>query len=177
MAKYATVDEYMTDLPVDRRAVMQALRRTMAEAAPQATEAIAYNMPALRLNGRFLISYEAFKNHYSVFPWTERMAKELGDELKPYKHGKGTLRFPAGESIPTDLIARIVRIRLDEVSRKALAIETDDEGDTVGAQLIDSDADLERLLHDQRPSHADEPSAAQSPRSRGGRAKGNSPLG
>jgi uncharacterized protein YdhG (YjbR/CyaY superfamily) len=115
MAKYATVDDYMADLPEDRRAVMQTLRRTMAEAAPQATETIAYNMPALRLNGKFLISYEAFKNHYSVFPWTDRMAEELGDELKPYVHGKGTLRFPAGESIPVDLVTRIMRIRLDEV--------------------------------------------------------------
>ena len=54
---------------------MQALRRTVGEAAPQATETIAYNMPALRLNGRFLLSYEAFKNHYSVFPWTDRMTQ------------------------------------------------------------------------------------------------------
>ena len=114
MAKYASVDDYMANLPEDRRAVMEALRQMMAEAAPQATEAISYNMPALRLNGKFLISYEAFKNHYSVFPWTERMAAELGDELKPYMHGKGTLRFPAQEPIPTDLVARIVRIRLDE---------------------------------------------------------------
>lgn len=94
---------------------MQALRRTVGEAAPQATETIAYNMPALRLNGRFLLSYEAFKNHYSVFPWTDRMTQKLGGELKPYIHGKGTLRFPAGEPVPHDLVARIVRIRLDEV--------------------------------------------------------------
>ena len=94
---------------------MQALRRTVTEAAPEASETIAYNMPALRLNGRFLLSYEAFKNHYSLFPWTDRMAEELGEELTPYIHGKGTLRFPAGEPIPHDLLARIVRMRLDEV--------------------------------------------------------------
>ena len=115
MAKYANVDEYMASLPEDRRAVMEALRRTLTEAAPEATEAIAYNMPALRLKGKFLVSYEAFKNHYSVFPWTERMAAEVGNELKPHMHGKGTLRFLADEPIPTDLVRRIVRIRLDEV--------------------------------------------------------------
>jgi uncharacterized protein YdhG (YjbR/CyaY superfamily) len=121
MAKYSTVDEYMAALPADRRAVMQALRRTVAEAAPQATETIAYNMPALRLRGRFLLSYEAFKNHYSLFPWTDRIAQELGGELKPYIHGKGTLRFPASEDIPLDLIARIARIRLEEVGERKAA--------------------------------------------------------
>jgi uncharacterized protein YdhG (YjbR/CyaY superfamily) len=115
MTKYATVDDYMAVLPADRRAVMEALRRAMAEAAPEAKEAIAYNMPALRLGGKFLVSYEAFKNHYSVFPWTDRMADQLGDALKPYMHGKGTLRFSASESIPADLIRQIMRIRLGEV--------------------------------------------------------------
>jgi uncharacterized protein YdhG (YjbR/CyaY superfamily) len=115
MAKYGSVDEYMANLPENRRAVMEGLRRTMTEAAPEATETIAYNMPALRLSGKFLVSYESFTNHYSVFPWTDRMAAELGDELKPYMHGKGTLRFPAQERIPTDLVKRIVEIRLNEV--------------------------------------------------------------
>ena len=119
MAKYATVDEYMASLPEDRRAVIEAMRRTMSEAAPEATEKISYNMPALRLNGKFLASYEAFKNHYSVFPWTDRMAAELGDDLKPYMHGKGTLRFPAGQPVPADLLRRIIAIRLDEVGGSA----------------------------------------------------------
>jgi uncharacterized protein YdhG (YjbR/CyaY superfamily) len=115
VAKYTTVDEYLASLPEDRRAVMETLRRTMAEAAPEATETIAYNMPALRLKGKFLISYEAFKNHYSLFPWTDRMAAQLGDKLKPYTHGKGTIQFPATEPIPDELVRDILRIRLVEV--------------------------------------------------------------
>ena len=96
---------------------MDTLRRTIVRAAPGATEAIAYNMPALRLNGRFLVSYEAYKNHYSLFPCTHEMARELGEQLQPYKYGKGTLRFPASEPLPEDLIRRIVEVRLKEMSR------------------------------------------------------------
>ena len=114
MAKYASVDDYMATLPEDRRAAMEGLRRTVREAAPQATEAISYNMPALRLDGTFLLSYQAFKNHYSLFPWTERMAAELGDALQPYMKGRGTIQFPANEPIPLDLVKRIVRLLLDE---------------------------------------------------------------
>jgi uncharacterized protein YdhG (YjbR/CyaY superfamily) len=119
MAKYADVDAYLASLPDDRRVVMETLRTTVAQAAPTATETIAYNMPALRLNGRFLVSYEAFKNHYSVFPWTDRMAEELGDELKPYMHGKGTLRFPAREHLPMDLLKQIVESRVREVTEES----------------------------------------------------------
>lgn len=119
MAKYGSVDEYMAQLPDDRRAAMEELRATIRAAAPTAVEAISYNMPALRLNDRFLVSYEAFKNHVSVFAWSEEMLAELGDALRPYAVGKGTIRFPAGEPIPLDLVTRIVEFRIREAGQSA----------------------------------------------------------
>ena len=118
MAKYKDVDEYMAQLPDDRRAVMEQLRSTIRSAAPDATEVISYNMPAFRLDGRFLVSYEAFKRHYSLFPWSDAMVEELGDEMRPYAVGKGTIRFPADEPIPLDLVTRIVAIRIREVAQE-----------------------------------------------------------
>jgi len=115
VAKYQDVDEYMAQLPDDRRAVMEQLRGTIGSAAPDATEAIAYNMPAFRLGGRFLVSYEAYTRHYSLFPWSDAMVEELGEEMKPYAVGKGTIRFPANDPIPFDLVKRIVEIRNREV--------------------------------------------------------------
>jgi uncharacterized protein YdhG (YjbR/CyaY superfamily) len=114
MAKYATVDQYMATLPNERRAVMEQLRATIRAAAPQATEAISYNMPAFRLDGHFFVSYDAYKRHYSLFPWTDAMVSELGDAIRPYAVGKGTLRFPADQPIPLDLVRRIIEIRLRE---------------------------------------------------------------
>jgi uncharacterized protein YdhG (YjbR/CyaY superfamily) len=114
MTKAATVDEYMAALPEDRRGPMEAIRRTVRAAAPEAVEGISYNMPAFKLDGRFFVSYDAYKAHYSLFPWTDRMVEELGDSIAPYAHGRGTLRFPADQPIPTDLLARIIAIRLEE---------------------------------------------------------------
>lgn len=116
LPKYATVAQHLAALDPERRRVMEMLRRAVREAAPDAVEVIAYNMPALRQAGRFLLSYEAYRNHYSLFPWTDRMADELGDELSPYQHGKGTLQFAAGSPLPLDLIRRLVTIRLQEVA-------------------------------------------------------------
>ena len=119
MAKYQNVDEYMAQLPDDRRAVMEQLRSTIRSAAPNATEAISYNMPAFRLGGRFLVSYEAFKYHYSLFPWSDSMVEELGEEMKPYAVGKGTIRFPADKPIPLELVTRIVAFKVREAAQKA----------------------------------------------------------
>jgi uncharacterized protein YdhG (YjbR/CyaY superfamily) len=111
----ADVDAYLAALPDDRRQVLAELRRTVRAAAPEAEETIAYRMPALRLGGRFLVSYDAYRRHVSLFPASDAVVTALGPEIDPYLAGRGTIRFPAGRPIPLDLVDRVVRIRVDEV--------------------------------------------------------------
>jgi uncharacterized protein YdhG (YjbR/CyaY superfamily) len=107
------VDEYIAALPEDRRGPMASLRRAIRSGAPDAVETIAYNMPAFRTrDGRFLVSYDAFKAHYSLFPFTDEMIARYGDELAPYLAGKGTIRFPADRPIPEGLVTRLVTLRV-----------------------------------------------------------------
>ena len=110
------VDAYLAAVPEDQRSVLERLRETIRSAAPDAVEAIAYRMPAFRLRGRFLVSYAAFRDHCSLFPLSGGILDELGDEVAPYRSGKGTLRFTVDRPIPTALVERIVRIRVREVS-------------------------------------------------------------
>jgi uncharacterized protein YdhG (YjbR/CyaY superfamily) len=120
MASSATVDDYLATLPDDRRAAVEELRRTINAAAPDATETIAYDMPALRSHGgQFLVSYAAYKNHYSLFPASGAVVEALGEELTPYLAGKGTIRFPASRPIPTALVTKIVKIRVGENKERA----------------------------------------------------------
>ena len=115
MAGPATVEEYLADLPPDRREPVELLRRTIKAAAPEAEESIAYDMPALRRHGgQFLVSYAAFKNHYSLFPASGAVVEALGEELTPFLAGKGTIRFPASRPIPAALVTKIVEIRVAE---------------------------------------------------------------
>lgn len=119
MAAPASVDDYLAGLPADRRVALQELREAIREAAPQAEEGIAYNMPAFRLRGRFLVSFQAFKAHTSLFPASDRVREALGPDLAPYLHGKGTIRFPASEPIPLNLVTWLVQVRLAEVAAEA----------------------------------------------------------
>jgi uncharacterized protein YdhG (YjbR/CyaY superfamily) len=115
MAAPTSVEEYLAELPDAQRAVVEELRRTVNAAAPEATESIAYEMPALRSHGgQFLVSYAAFKNHYSLFPASEVVVAAIGDDLTPYLAGKGTIRFPASRPIPLALVTRIVEVRVAE---------------------------------------------------------------
>ena len=111
----ASVEEYLASLPPDRRAGVEILRRAARAGAPNATETIAYGMPTLRSHGRqFLVSYAAFKTHYSLFPASDPVIDACGDELTPFLSGKGTIRFPADRPIPAALVTKIVKVRFAE---------------------------------------------------------------
>jgi uncharacterized protein YdhG (YjbR/CyaY superfamily) len=119
MPKPASVQDYLAGLPDDRRAVLEQLRQTVRAAAPDAEETIAYDMPALRIDGRFLVSYAAYKAHYSLFPANEVVVEACGEDLRPYLAGQGTIRFPANRPVPFDLVTRVVKARVAEVAGRS----------------------------------------------------------
>jgi uncharacterized protein YdhG (YjbR/CyaY superfamily) len=108
------VDAYLAAVPPGPRAALQHLRQTIRAVAPHAGETISYQMPAFRDGKRLLVSYAAFKDHCSLFPMSGAVIEALGDELKPYASGKGTLRFDPAAPMPDELVRRIVQVRLEE---------------------------------------------------------------
>jgi uncharacterized protein YdhG (YjbR/CyaY superfamily) len=114
MAPPTGVDDYLAALPEEARAVMETLRATIRAAAPEAVETISYQMPAFKMDGRFLVSYAAFKDHYSLFPASSAVMAAHGDELQPHLSGKATLRFHADKPIPSALVTKIVKTRMEE---------------------------------------------------------------
>jgi uncharacterized protein YdhG (YjbR/CyaY superfamily) len=114
MAAPTTVEDYLAALPDGSRAALEKLRKTIRAAAPDATEAISYQMPAFKDHGRILVYYAAFKDHYSLFPASTTVIEAFGEELKPHVRGKATIRFDAEKPLPTALVKKIVKARLEE---------------------------------------------------------------
>ena len=72
-------------------------------------------MPAFRSHGgQFLVSYDAYRAHYSLFPASDAVIKACGTELTPYLSGKGTIRFPADQPIPIALVTKVLEVRWAE---------------------------------------------------------------
>lgn len=109
---YKNIDEYIAAFPKDIQKKLTKIRETIKNAAPEATEAIAYGMPTFKLNGN-LVHFAAFKNHLGFFP-TPSGIEVFDKETKPYRTGRGTLRFPLDEPIPFDLVKKIVARRVEE---------------------------------------------------------------
>ena len=124
MAGPASVEDYLSALPDDQRAALERLRKQIRAAAPGAVEQISYKMPAFKLDGRFLVSFAAFRDHCSLFPASFQVMEEMGEELRPFFSGKGTLRFTVDEPIPAALVKKIVKARIAENAAATAAAAT-----------------------------------------------------
>ena len=111
------IDEYIARCPADVQEILQKIRAIVREAAPDATEAIKYQMPTFVLNGN-LVHFAAFKNHIGFYPVPSGIEK-FREELSAYEGGKGSVQFPLNQPMPYDLIRRIVEFRVEENRKKA----------------------------------------------------------
>ena len=112
-----TIDEYISGFPSDVQVVLQTLRQTIHQAAPDAVEKISYGMPTFTLKGN-LVHFGAFKTHIGFYP-TPSGIENFKDELAVYKGAKGSVQFPLDEPLPLDLVRRIVEFRVEENLAKA----------------------------------------------------------
>ncbi|MGI0029855.1 MAG: iron chaperone [Nitrososphaera sp.] len=107
------MDEYIKTFPKDVQGILEKMRQTIRKVAPEATEAISYQMPTFKLNGKNLVHFAAFKNHIGFYPIPSGI-EAFKKELSPYKQGKGSVQFPIDRPIPYDLVKKIVIFRVKE---------------------------------------------------------------
>lgn len=118
MARATSVGEYIAAQPPRSRAALRLVRATIRKALPGAQEAISYRIPMVKLDGRMVLYYAGFRQHYSIYPATKPLVRALGRELAGRLHSK-TIRFSLDAKVPTRLIARIARLRAAEAREKA----------------------------------------------------------
>ena len=117
-----TIDGYIAGFPQPVRGVLDKVRAALHKALPGADEAIAYGIPVLKLHGRPVIYFAAFKAHYSLYPMNKRMEAEFAPDLAKYEiSGRGTVRFPLTKPVPTGFIQRIAKFRARENADAARA--------------------------------------------------------
>jgi uncharacterized protein YdhG (YjbR/CyaY superfamily) len=117
--KVASVDAYIAGQPAERQPLLRQVRETIRQAAPEAAEKIAWNMPTY-WQGENLIHFAAFAKHLSIYPGDLSLSPFL-DRLTPYRTTKGAIHFPYDKPTDLALIEEITRYRASAVAAKKKA--------------------------------------------------------
>lgn len=105
-----TIDEYIAGFPKDVQDILQKISGIIRKAAPEAEEAIKYQIPTFVLNGN-LVHFAAFQKHIGFYP-TPSGIEQFKDALSAYNSAKGSVQFPLDSPIPYSLITKIVKFRV-----------------------------------------------------------------
>jgi hypothetical protein len=127
-SKAATVDDYLAELPPERRSIVASVRDLVRRNLPEGYQEtmnwgmISYEIPLERYpdtHNKQPLSYAALaaqKNFYTLYlnnvyqdagrkKWLEREFKKAGKKLDM---GKSCLHFKQLEDLPLDVIARVI---------------------------------------------------------------------
>jgi uncharacterized protein YdhG (YjbR/CyaY superfamily) len=111
----SAVRAYLAALPPAPRRSAKAIRALIRAAVPEAVEHFSYGVPGFRFNGKPLAWYGGWTEHISIYPFSEAFARAHGIPLKGYETSKGTIRFPLSKPLPTALIKRLIKARMNDL--------------------------------------------------------------
>ena len=111
--KPENVDEYIARFPEEVRLILEMIRKTIKDNVPPETvEKISYGMPTFFL-WKNLVHFAAYTSHIGFYPAPSGLTA-FKHEVSKYRNSKGAVQFPLDQPIPLDLIARIVKFRVNE---------------------------------------------------------------
>ncbi|MDR3085178.1 MAG: DUF1801 domain-containing protein [Christensenellaceae bacterium] len=106
------IGEYIEAQPEEIRPRLYALRETIRQNAPKATERIAWRMPTF-WQGENLIHFAAFKKHIGIYPGEEGV-RAFAEQIEKagFKSSKGAIQLPNEKELPLEFVAELTRFRV-----------------------------------------------------------------
>jgi uncharacterized protein YdhG (YjbR/CyaY superfamily) len=110
------MDDYLDDLPPAQKDALARVRTAVGDLAPDAEEGTSYGIPAFIYAGRPLLGFNAARKHLSIFPFSPAAIDAVRDRLDGFDVAKGTIRFSPDSPVPADVLADLVRARMQEIN-------------------------------------------------------------
>ena len=107
-----TVADYIRSFPAELQPRLNELRSLSRAHAPNTDEGLKWGEPAYS-TGTILFMWAAYKRHAN-FIFTPSTKDAFGDALAGLETGKGSVKIPHDESVPTDLLVSMIQHRVRE---------------------------------------------------------------
>ncbi len=109
-----TFEDFIALRPENIKIRLEEMWQLIANAIPAGSEeVISYQIPTYKYKG-FLVGFGNTKTHISFYIMSTKLTQALAEEFKPYKPQKSTIAFAVNEPFPTELIYKIIELRVKE---------------------------------------------------------------
>ncbi|MBX7196269.1 MAG: DUF1801 domain-containing protein [Sandaracinaceae bacterium] len=115
MAKPTSIDDYLANVPEDRRTALESLRAQIHALLPGCEECISYSMPAFRWRGQVIAGFQATAKGCSYYPFSGSTLASLASELSAYSQTKSAVHFSPEKGLPKALVKKLLAARKAEI--------------------------------------------------------------
>ena len=113
--RFASPKEYFASLPPAAARTAKAIFSAITDAHPDLELVIAWNQPMLRTESGYVFGLSASSKHLTINPFSDKALAAGASRLKGLKVNKKTFIVPFDWAIDTDLLLRLVKVRLAEL--------------------------------------------------------------
>jgi uncharacterized protein YdhG (YjbR/CyaY superfamily) len=100
-----TVEEYLADVPEERRPALETLRTLCLDELAGYEEGMQYGMPSYsRDGGAVEVAFASQKNYISLYVMRQRVVEANARHLEGLSVGKGCIRFKRPEQIDPTIV-------------------------------------------------------------------------
>ncbi|WP_194819339.1 iron chaperone [Nocardia sp. XZ_19_385] len=107
-SKAATVDEYLAELPEERREVLSRLRELCRQELVGFDEAMQFGMPGYVRDGVAEFGFASQKQYISVYVVRSDVRKAFDERLAGFDMGKSCLRFRKAADVDFELLRELI---------------------------------------------------------------------
>jgi uncharacterized protein YdhG (YjbR/CyaY superfamily) len=112
--RITTVTDYLAAQPPEVQRLLARVRSTIRKALPDAEGTISYGIPTYKRQGRVVIYFAGWREHFAIYPSSTALAAAFERELAGHAISKGTIRFRYDDGVPVALITRLAKFRARE---------------------------------------------------------------
>jgi uncharacterized protein YdhG (YjbR/CyaY superfamily) len=109
------VEAYFDAQPEPQRSTLLVMRATLARLLPDAEQVLSYGAPTFKVGGKGVAGLAGYARHCGYLPMSGSVTAALGERLARYAVTKGSVRVPADQPLPEDLLVALVDARLAEL--------------------------------------------------------------
>ncbi len=109
------VDTYISRFDGEVRKRLLLMRDLVRTQVPEATEGFMYGLVGYKLHSKPLVYFGGFKHHVGFYA-TPNGHEAFAEDFAKYKQGKGSVQFPNDQSLPIELIERVIMHRKRQLS-------------------------------------------------------------
>jgi uncharacterized protein YdhG (YjbR/CyaY superfamily) len=115
-AKFETVDAYLASVDETKAATLRSIIDFIVAEFPELSVKMAWNVPHIHLDGKYVVGLAAYKKHLTFSPWSVFVMGDFKDRLAPLIVFKNCFQIPVDWEIDKDLLRDLVSARLAELN-------------------------------------------------------------